>query len=93
MMNTGLEKYSDSVIKTIIRNLKSGIIHAVTMSEEEFHATDGHAAPPAQAVQLNFMMLEIFQAEAFSRTMDYYSIGPDTREIEDKWLEARTKEH
>lgn len=91
-MASGLENNSDKTIETIIRNLKSGVMKVLNMSPEEIHKVEGKNAPPAQAVQLNFILLEMFQAEALRRGMDYDSIGPDIREVEDAWLEERLKE-
>lgn len=91
-MKTGLERYEDSVIETIILNLKSGLISVLDMSKEELHFSNGKDASPAQAVQLNFMLLETFRAEAYRRGINYDSIGMNTNEIEDAWLEKRTKE-
>lgn len=91
-MATGLENNKDSTIETIIRNLKAGVVSVLNMTPEEIHKQEGKNVPPSQAVHLNFILLEMFQAEALRRGMDYDSIGPNLREVEDAWLEERLKE-
>ncbi len=86
-MRTGLESQSDETLARLITNLKNGALEVVNMGDEAF-VTDPNKkeCPPVAAFQLNMGLLETFQAEALRRGMDYDSIGPNIREIEEMWI-------
>lgn len=86
-MKTGLEHISNDAVATFIRNLKAGVLEVVNMGDKAFVSDPNKKeCPPVAAFQLNLALLEMFQAEALRRGMDYDSIGPDIRKIEEMWI-------
>ena len=89
-MRSGLEHVSDKAIETFVTNLKSGVLEVVDMGPKALVGNpDKKECPPCAAFETNLGMLQAFQAECLRRGLDYDTIGPDIREIEDMWLQAR----
>jgi hypothetical protein len=88
-LHTGLEKKSNESIAFCIRNLKQGIVNVSEMTYEKMVYCNGHDVPPIEAVNLNHLFLDIFEAEAFKRGMNPDEIGPDIGDLHQVWLDNR----
>ncbi|QQO39875.1 hypothetical protein SEA_BELFORT_222 [Streptomyces phage Belfort] len=88
-MRTGLENTKQETLEILITNLKSGVLKVIDMGPAALVSDNPKECPPAAAFETNMMILQAFEAECLRRGIDFDSIGPNIREVEDRWLEAR----
>ena len=87
-MKTGLENSTDDAIIKLIGNLKSGVLNVINMGEDAYKSRGPKECPPIAALEVNFSLLECFEAEARKRGINYDEIEPDISVIQEAWLDA-----
>jgi hypothetical protein len=88
-MRTGLEDTAEDVLKTLVHNLKVGILKVVDLGPKALVSDNPKECPPVAAFETNMALLRTFEKEFDNRGLDFHAVEPNIREIYAMWRAAR----